>query len=252
MDARQKELANLRKYTDFLEKVVSNNKDADEDNTEGIEGLRSRFINLKNENKKLNDRKNMINQRMEQVKEDERKALAEMTKELYDKQQAMQDLHKKIELTQAENQALEQDFENEIDRKNTNNKQVGQIISSINNIAATCLMVTKLQKGKEVKPVTVQQDNNEEGKVLVKALQSKLEEAVSKIGELSAVLGNLAGEYTVERYYEEFAVKAMAPVLAASNNAYGGGSLSMGQSKAGVAKSDYNLTSSHMTNTRRL
>ncbi len=85
MENRQKELVNLRKYTDFLEKVVANNKDVDENNSLGIEGLRGRFINLKNENKKLNARKNSINQRMEQVKEDERKALAEMTTELYDK-----------------------------------------------------------------------------------------------------------------------------------------------------------------------
>lgn len=52
---------NLRKYTDFLEKVVANNKDVDENNSLGIEGLRGRFINLKNENKKLNARKNSIN-----------------------------------------------------------------------------------------------------------------------------------------------------------------------------------------------
>ena len=37
----------------------------------GIEGLRGRFVNLKETNKKLNDRKNKINERMEQVKEDE-------------------------------------------------------------------------------------------------------------------------------------------------------------------------------------
>ena len=64
--------------------------------------------------------------------------MAEMTKELYEKQQKMADLQRDIEHIQQENQALEQDFENEIDRKNTNNKQVGQIISSINNIYATC------------------------------------------------------------------------------------------------------------------
>jgi len=75
----------LRKYTEFLEKVVANNKDVDENNNLGIEGLRGRFINLKNENKKLNNRKTAINERMEQVKEDERRALADMTAELYEK-----------------------------------------------------------------------------------------------------------------------------------------------------------------------
>jgi len=89
LDHRQRELGNLRKYTEFLEKVVVANKETDETNNLGIEGLRGRFINLKNENKKLNMRKSHINARMEQVKEDERRALAEMTAELYEKQRAM-------------------------------------------------------------------------------------------------------------------------------------------------------------------
>ena len=57
-----------------------------------------------------------------------------MTAELYDKQRDMAALTSDIDKVQEQNQALEQDFENEIERKNTNNKQVGQIISSINNI----------------------------------------------------------------------------------------------------------------------
>ena len=65
LDTRQRELVNLKKYTEFLDKVVNNNKDVDENNSFGIEGLRGRFINLKNENKKLNERKNAINAKME-------------------------------------------------------------------------------------------------------------------------------------------------------------------------------------------
>ena len=64
----------------------------DENNNFNIEDLRGRFINLKNENKKLNKRKAAINARMEQVKEDERQALAEMTAELYEKQRVMGNL----------------------------------------------------------------------------------------------------------------------------------------------------------------
>lgn len=53
-----------------------------------------------------------------------------------------------------ENQALEQDFENEIERKNANNKQVGQIVSSINNIYITCQILTQAQSTKkDNKPV---------------------------------------------------------------------------------------------------
>ena len=69
----------------------------DENNNFNIEDLRGRFINLKNENKKLNKRKAAINARMEQVKEDERQALAEMTAELYEKQRIMGNLQTDIE-----------------------------------------------------------------------------------------------------------------------------------------------------------
>ena len=65
LENRYSELKTLRKYTEFLEKVVAGNKDVDDNNSMGIEGLRDRFINLKNENKKLNDRKAAINARME-------------------------------------------------------------------------------------------------------------------------------------------------------------------------------------------
>lgn len=97
LENRKRELDNLKKYTDFLDKVVSNNKDGDEQNNLGIEGLRGRFINLKNENKKLNERKKAINDRMEQVKDDERNQLAQMTAELYEKQKEMAQLQTDIE-----------------------------------------------------------------------------------------------------------------------------------------------------------
>ena len=79
----------MKKYTEFLDKVVANNKDFDDNSNMGIEGLRGRFINLKKENKKLNDRKLSINNRIEQVKEDERRQLAEMTTVLYERQREM-------------------------------------------------------------------------------------------------------------------------------------------------------------------
>ena len=92
LEKRSEDLTNLRQYTSFLQRVVDNNKEMDENNNFNIEDLRGRFINLKNENKKLNKRKAAINARMEQVKEDERQALAEMTAELYEKQRIMSNL----------------------------------------------------------------------------------------------------------------------------------------------------------------
>ena len=97
LEKRSEDLTNLRQYTAFLQRVVDNNKEMDENNNFNIEDLRGRFINLKNENKKLNKRKAAINARMEQVKEDERQALAEMTAELYEKQRVMGNLQTDIE-----------------------------------------------------------------------------------------------------------------------------------------------------------
>ena len=45
---------------------------SDNEKAYSIDDLRGRFINLKNENKKLNKRKNEINERMEEVKVHER------------------------------------------------------------------------------------------------------------------------------------------------------------------------------------
>lgn len=65
--------------------MVASNKDLDENNAGGIEWLRGRFINLKNENKKLNERKSQINAKMEIVKDEEKIALENMTSKLYEK-----------------------------------------------------------------------------------------------------------------------------------------------------------------------
>ena len=86
----------------------------------------------------MNRRKEEINHRMEKVKEDEKKELAKMTSELYDKSRIMANLQKQIEEITEQNQALELDFENEITKKNQTNKEIGLIINSINNIYTIC------------------------------------------------------------------------------------------------------------------
>ena len=47
----------------------------------------------------------------------------------------MQRLQKQIEFLSAENSKLEQEFESEINKKNSHQKEVGQIINAVNNIA---------------------------------------------------------------------------------------------------------------------
>lgn len=46
----------------------------------------------------------------------------------------MQDLQQEIEDLSSQNSILEQEFENEIGKKNKTQKELGQIINSINNI----------------------------------------------------------------------------------------------------------------------
>ncbi len=99
-----------------------------------VEWLRDRFINLKNENKKLKDKKARINSEMEKVKEDKRQRIQQMTATLYFKNQQMQKIQHEIERIAEVNSGLEQEFENELGKKNKNITEVGQIINSINTI----------------------------------------------------------------------------------------------------------------------
>mmetsp|Transcript_2134 Transcript_2134/g.2986 ORF Transcript_2134/g.2986 Transcript_2134/m.2986 type:complete len:95 (+) Transcript_2134:979-1263(+) len=93
---------------------------------------------------------------------------------------------------------------------------------------------------------------------MVKSLQAKLDDAVSKISELTDVLAYLSPEYTTEAYYEESAAQAMAPLLSAGNNQYTGGSTvggaagknaDLGYQKTAMGKSDF-LTNSQVTQRR--
>ena len=61
-----------------------------------------------------------ITEKMEQVKEEEKKTLEDLDKELYRKQRHMTTLQAEIEDITGQNQALELDFENEIENKNKN------------------------------------------------------------------------------------------------------------------------------------
>lgn len=51
----------------------------------GIDWLRGRFINLKNENKKLKERKSAINLEMEEVRANEKQTLSKLTNTLYER-----------------------------------------------------------------------------------------------------------------------------------------------------------------------
>ena len=139
---------------------------------------------------------------MEKVKEDEKKELAKMTSELYEKSRMMANLQMEIEDITERNQALELDFENEINKKNMTNKEVGQIINSINNIYGICKQI-KTDQGKQTSK-ELDRDNLQE-KELIESLIKKLKDSVTTVGDLVELLKKLPAGYDAEWFYEESA-----------------------------------------------
>ena len=115
----------------------------------------------------------------------------------------MQKLQTEIEAIQEENQALERDFENEINKKNMNAQEVGQIINSVNNIYMICGRIAE-DKGKKL-PVL---DNEaEKDPNLVDNMTKKLETGAEYMEDLVRVLKELGNEYKLEeadkdKYFE--------------------------------------------------
>lgn len=72
---RKLQLESHIRFSEFLNKVVTDKAIADSGADGKVDWLRDRFINLKNENKKLKDKKREINSKMEAVKEDKKKQL---------------------------------------------------------------------------------------------------------------------------------------------------------------------------------
>ena len=66
---RKQQLESHSRFSVFLNKVVNDPEMKDSGSEGKIEWLRDRFINLKNENKKLRDKKSRINSEMEAIKE---------------------------------------------------------------------------------------------------------------------------------------------------------------------------------------
>ena len=75
---------------------------------------------------------------MEEARAREKNKLNELKDTLYERQRDMQYIQTTLEEIAAKNNRLEQDFEKEINNKNQNSKEIGQIIRSIENIAAIC------------------------------------------------------------------------------------------------------------------
>jgi len=64
---------------------VAADKDLGNVGDSDVNWIRMRFVNLKNENRKLKERKVTINKEMEDIQAKERETLTKMKKELYEK-----------------------------------------------------------------------------------------------------------------------------------------------------------------------
>ena len=113
---------------------------------------------------------------------------------LYEMQRKMQNLQSELEKVSEKNSALEQDFENEINKKNKNSKEIGQIINSINNIYSICrnqqLKRNRL-KNMKVEDVTEKTEN------LVPTLINHLEQSSEVIQDLVEVFKIIDNNYDV-------------------------------------------------------
>jgi hypothetical protein len=137
-------------------------------------------------------RKAHINHEMEKARLMEVQKLSELQNTLYEQQRKMQSLQLELEKISEKNSSLEQDFENEINRKNKNQKEIGQIINSINNIFSIC----REQQKKRGKFKNVEEnDVNERTPDLVMELIGRLETSSEVIEDLKAVLDQVGLEY---------------------------------------------------------
>ena len=151
-------------------------------------------------------RKQQINKEMEEARASEKKKLNELKNTLYEQQRKMQNIQSELEVISAKNSVLEQDFENEINKKNQNSKEIGQIINSINNIFSIC----KIQQEKRGKKWDKQDVKiNEETKNLVEQLTLKLEKAHQTVDELVQVYDKYGQDYNRDKAYAEDIEAAM-------------------------------------------
>lgn len=122
---------------------------------------------------------------MEEARAEEKEKLNQLKATLYEKQRQMQDIQSELEQISQQNSALEQDFANEIGRKNQNSKEVGQIINSINNIYNICKMQQNKRRGGNASKHDKQDIKvSEESKNLIELLIPRLKAAHQVVDEL--------------------------------------------------------------------
>lgn len=112
----------------------------------------------------------------------------------------MQNIQSELEVLSSQNSLLEQEFENEIYKKNKNSTEIGQVINAVNNIFNICVA----QQAKRGKKLGKQDIKIHEGtEDLVEALLMKLDRSHQTVDELVKVYREYGGGYVREQAYRE-------------------------------------------------
>jgi exonuclease VII large subunit len=120
-----------------LREIIAADKKQDSSKNQeelAITWLRERFINLKKENKVLRESKVSIAKEMEEVREEEKRQIEQMTQRMYTKSKEMQKIQTEIEKIQEINTKLDNEFEHQVTQRNKSKQEAHQIVYSINNI----------------------------------------------------------------------------------------------------------------------
>jgi len=135
---------------------------------------------------------------MEETRAREKKKLLRLKNELYDQQNRMQIIQSELEVIGDKNSLLEQEFENEINKKNRNTIEMGQIVSGVNNIWNLC----KNQAAKKGKRVGGNNDiSMADEKDVLETLITTLDRAMQIIDELVKVNKEFGQDYSREKAY---------------------------------------------------
>ena len=121
-------------------------------------------------------------------------------------------------------------------------------------------MLAKMQSSKN-RVQTLQENDRDDPHEKVRNLQTKLDDAVSKISELTSVLDHLNKDYNTERYYEESAKviadadakgRSIGGPVVGGGQSYGGGASQVGGRDRTGMLSNSQVTGSMRTTKKRI
>jgi len=132
---KEEEIDSHKPFTSFLESIVNDNSAAGGESFGSIEEIIFRYKALKETNKDLVNEKSEISVKNEELTVEDKIKQNKLDKKLFEEQRKLQQVQAENEAINHQVSILEGDFELEIQKKNQNSRDIGQILNSINNIS---------------------------------------------------------------------------------------------------------------------